>query len=347
MPFSSLADQATCTLNIVFTPSAVGARSGTLTATPSAANNPLTFSLSGTGMRALPVLGLAFTPLVFGNQLVKTSSNTTSVVLTNSGTGPLTVTAMRTTGDFNETTNCSVIAIGAQCSVAVGFTPTQTGPRSGQLSITDNAAGSPQVIALSGTGTDFALQAAAGSQLSATMAAGATAVYNLAVAPVAGFTGMVALTCTGAPAGSSCMPSAASVNVTGAAVPITVSVTTAAATLAYPQYRRHPRMGGFAAVVLPLGTFALIAGKRRRRLLSGLFCLVLLVHRWLRWLWKRKCSSKRSRQQLCPSRRDDTTHAGDEHAYVIRAFGNTNSNGEPHAHRPVTSQNQEVVPTTA
>jgi hypothetical protein len=72
------------------------------------------------------------------------------------------------------------------------------------------------------------------------------------------------------------MPSAASVNVTGAAVPITVSVTTAAATLSYPQYRRHPRMGAFAAVVLPLGTFALIAGKRRRKMLSGLFCLVLL-----------------------------------------------------------------------
>jgi hypothetical protein len=247
-----------------------------LTVSSSAANSTLIFFLSGTGLKAVPVLGLATTPLSFGNQLLKTSSNTTNVVLTNSGTGPLTVTAVRTTGDFNETTTCSVIAIGAQCSVAVGFTPTQTGPRSGQLSITDNAGGSLQVIALSGTGTDFALQAAAGSQLSATMAAGATAVYNLAVAPVSGFTGMVALTCTGAPVGSACMPSVASVNVTGAAVPITVSVTTAAATLSYPQYRRHPRMGAFAAVVLPLGTFALIAGKRRRRMLSGLFCLVLL-----------------------------------------------------------------------
>jgi hypothetical protein len=67
------------------------------------------------------------------------------------------------------------------------------------------------------------------------------------------------------------------VNVTGAAVPVTVSVTTTAATLAYPQSRRQHRMGAFAAVVLPLGTFALMAGKRRRRLLSGLFCLILLA----------------------------------------------------------------------
>jgi len=275
---SSLADQATCALNIVFTPSAVGARSGTLTVSSSAENSPLTLSLSGTGLEAVPVLGLATTPLTFGDQLLKTSSNTNSVVLTNSGTGPLTVTGVSTTGDFSETTNCSSIAIGGQCSVAVGFTPTQTGPRSGQLSIADNVGSSPQLITLSGTGTDFALQAAAGSQLSATIAPGATAIYNLAVTPLSGFTGVVALSCTGAPAGSSCTPSAASVNVTGAAVPITVSVTTAAATLSFPRSRRQHQMGAFAAVVLPLGAFALIAEKRRSRFLSGLFCFVLLVY---------------------------------------------------------------------
>jgi hypothetical protein len=275
---SSLADQATCTLNIVFTPAAVGARSGVLTVSSSAANSPLTLSLSGTGIKAVPILGLATTPLAFGNQLLGTASNTNSVVLTNTGTGPLTVTAVKTGGDFSETTNCSSIAIGAQCSVAVGFTPTQTGARSGQLSITDNVGSSPQFVALSGTGTDFALQGAAGSQLSATLTSGTAAVYNVVVTPLSGFTGMVALSCTGAPAGSSCTTSAASVNVTGAAVPVTVSVTTTAATLVYPQSRRERRMGAFAAVVLPLGTFALMAGKRRRRVLSGLFCLILLSY---------------------------------------------------------------------
>jgi hypothetical protein len=276
---STLADQATCTLSIVFTPSAVGVRSGTLTVSSSAANSPLTLSLSGTGLQALPVLGLATTPLAFGNQLVKTSSNTTSVVLTNSGTAALAVSAVSTTGDFNETSNCSSLAIGAQCSVAVGFTPTLTGPRSGQLSITDNVGGSPQLIALSGTGTDFALQAATGSQLSATMASGSTATYNVAVTPLSGFIGTVALSCTGAPAGSSCTSSAASVNVTGAAVPITVSVnTTAAAALASPQSPRRHWAGIFVTLVLPLGGFTLITGRRRRRFTSSLLCFVLLVY---------------------------------------------------------------------
>jgi hypothetical protein len=89
---------------------------------------------------------------------------------------------------------------------------------------------------------------------------------------------MVALSCTGAPAGDSCTPSATSVNVDGSAAPVTVSVTTAAATLSYPQSRRQHRMGAFAAVVLPLGAFAWMAGTRRRRLLSGLFYFVLLVY---------------------------------------------------------------------
>jgi hypothetical protein len=276
---SSLADQATCTLNMVFIPSAAGARSGTLTISSSAANSPLTLSLSGTGLKAAPILGLATSPLAFGNQLLGTASNTNSVVLTNSGTGPLTVTAVSATGDFSETTNCSSIAIGAQCSVAVGFTPTQTGARSGQLSITDNVGGSPQLIALSGTGTDFALQAATGSQLSATMASGATATYNLAVTPLSGFTGTVALSCSGAPAGGSCTSSATSVNVDGSAAPVTVSVTTAAAaTLSYPHSPRQHWVGVFATLVLPLGGFTLIAGSRRWRFSLGLLCLVLLVY---------------------------------------------------------------------
>ena len=88
---SSLADQATCTLNIVFTPSATGVRNGTLTVNSSAENSPLTFSLTGTGLQATPVLSLSTTPLSFGSQLLNTSSGTNSVVLTNSGSAPLTI----------------------------------------------------------------------------------------------------------------------------------------------------------------------------------------------------------------------------------------------------------------
>ena len=50
-------------------------------------------------------------------------------------------------------TNCGgSLAAGKSCSISVTFTPTVGGSRSGTLAVTDNAAGSPQTAALSGTG---------------------------------------------------------------------------------------------------------------------------------------------------------------------------------------------------
>jgi len=46
---SSLAGGGSCTINVTFTPTAAGTRSGTLTITDSAANSPQTVTLSGTG----------------------------------------------------------------------------------------------------------------------------------------------------------------------------------------------------------------------------------------------------------------------------------------------------------
>ena len=45
------------------------------------------------------------------------------------------------------------VAPGSSCQISVNFTPTATGPASSQISITDNASGSPHTVALSGTGT--------------------------------------------------------------------------------------------------------------------------------------------------------------------------------------------------
>jgi len=59
-----------------------------------------------------------------------------------------------------------------------------------------------------------------------TVAAGGTATYNLSLAGSNGFSGTVALACTGAPAGTTCTVNPANPNVSTAAVPITVTVAT-------------------------------------------------------------------------------------------------------------------------
>ena len=146
-----------CTATIIFTPSAAGARSALLTFVDNAAGSPQTIPVSGTGVSTAPGISLAPTSLDFGQQTLSTPSTARSIIVTNTGSGTLTISSVVASGDFSATTvpvtNCGgSLAPLATCSVNVVFTPTATGGRSGTLTITDNAAGSPHVAGLQGTG---------------------------------------------------------------------------------------------------------------------------------------------------------------------------------------------------
>lgn len=126
------------------------------------------------------------------------------------------------------------MAAGASCSIGVFFDPTTTGTRTGTLTVSDNAAGSPQTVSLSGTEQDFTVTAHGSS--TATVSPGQTANYTIAVAPAGGFTQTVSLTCTGAPAQSTCsLPTSVTLN---GSVPtmvmVTVTTTGTSASLARP-----------------------------------------------------------------------------------------------------------------
>jgi PKD repeat protein len=65
----------------------------------------------------------------------------------------LTISSVVANGDFSQSNNCGGgVTAGGGCAVTVTFTPASTGSRSGALTIVDNAAGSPHVVLLSGTG---------------------------------------------------------------------------------------------------------------------------------------------------------------------------------------------------
>jgi hypothetical protein len=80
------------------------------------------------------------------------------VTLTNTGTGPLSISSIALTGAntsqfiYGTTTACTTIAAEGTCTFRVRFSPTVTGAATAAITITDNAAGSPHAIALSGTG---------------------------------------------------------------------------------------------------------------------------------------------------------------------------------------------------
>ncbi|MCU1470038.1 MAG: coagulation factor 5/8 type domain protein [Glaciihabitans sp.] len=112
---------------------------------------------------------LGFTPgsLAFGSVNVGTSSATQASVLKNTGTATATISSIAASGDFSQTNNCgSSLAVGASCTVTAKFTPSTPGGKSGNVTVTSNATGSPTVLALSGTGA---------STTPANLAAGKTA----------------------------------------------------------------------------------------------------------------------------------------------------------------------------
>src|SRR5437899_3085532 len=155
----TLAAGANCTINVTFTPTASGARTGTLSLADNAGGSPQIMTLSGNG--TAPGVGLAPTSLGFGNQPLATTSTPMTVTLTNTGTAALTINSFAASGDFAATstgasacpTSPATLAAGANCTINVTFTPTASGARTGTLSLADNAGGSPQIMTLSGNGT--------------------------------------------------------------------------------------------------------------------------------------------------------------------------------------------------
>jgi hypothetical protein len=102
---------------------------------------------AGSGIALFP------TSLNFGTQTVATTTPPQFAYVTNIGTAALAVANVTVSGDFSGVNNCgSTLAIGANCAVAISFTPTVAGSRTGTLSIVDDASGSPHTLSLTGTG---------------------------------------------------------------------------------------------------------------------------------------------------------------------------------------------------
>ncbi len=174
---------------------------------------------------------VAFSPstLSFGNVLLGMTPTKLSVTVSNAGDTNLTFASGAVTisganaADFMITSNeCSGQTLApatGSCNVTVTYSPTVLGAETASLNFADNAFGSPQTVALSGTGQDFSLSAPDTSQ---TVSKGNDTTFYFYVNPLGGFTGTVALTCSGAPANSTCTvtPASLALNVTNPPLPL-------------------------------------------------------------------------------------------------------------------------------
>lgn len=211
--------------------------------------------------------------LTFPDTVVGAASVAQTVTITN--TGPL--DSIQTTGDFQVlSSNCSPMPSTNTCTIQVIFVPTVSGLGTGTLIVNDYVAGSPQTVTLSGTGIDFGFSA---TNTSANVVPGGTATYQLSVTSLGGNTpGAVSLSCSGAPAFSTCNVTPGTVTPGRGLSNVTVSVVTTGpnAALITNDKATNP-MVAWVSLSQGFGMFGLLLVGKNRRHKKYTYLVVLLV----------------------------------------------------------------------
>jgi hypothetical protein len=146
-----------CMVNITFTPTVSGSRSGALTIVDSAGTQ--TAQLLGTGQTAATDV-LMPASLTFASQPVGSVSAAQHVTLTNTGDQPLQSISVQASTAFSAANNCGTTLGGhSSCAIMVSFLPATIGGQSGVLTVSDTIAEGAtakvdsQQVLLAGTGT--------------------------------------------------------------------------------------------------------------------------------------------------------------------------------------------------
>lgn len=96
--------------------------------------------------------------LTFNPQASGGTGTTLQMTLTNTGDASLTITSIAADNDFSAASDCGAsLAASASCTITVTFIAKAPGSRTGTLTLTTNAASSPDTRSLSGTGVAQAL----------------------------------------------------------------------------------------------------------------------------------------------------------------------------------------------
>jgi hypothetical protein len=152
LPLNLAANQSV-TFTVTFAPTSAGAMTGSLSLVSNASNSPLNIALSGTGTAA-GQLTVSPTSLSFGSVVVGSSSSLNGS-LNASGESVTVTSASLNNGEFvlSGISLPATLAAGQSTPFTVTFTPQARGATSASLSLSSNAANSPAVQSMTGTGT--------------------------------------------------------------------------------------------------------------------------------------------------------------------------------------------------
>jgi Abnormal spindle-like microcephaly-assoc'd, ASPM-SPD-2-Hydin len=179
---------ASCGLVISFVPSSTGTFTAVVNITDNSGNLPdaiQTIPITGTAIAAAPLLNVSPSALVFSSQAVGSTSGNQAVTLVNQGSAALNISAIAVIGSgasnfgivpggASPCPSSGTLAAEASCTVTINFAPLSSGTKNASLSLSDNAAGSPQTVSLTGTAVGPTITLSAPSLNFGSQAAGAT-----------------------------------------------------------------------------------------------------------------------------------------------------------------------------
>jgi len=151
-------------------------------------------------------------PIDVGSVAVGAPGFGAAVCVFNTGSTAISITSITVTGtDFSEGPDPIPFTLQPNKAnfetIGINFIPTGVGTRTGQVTLVDSAANSPQTFQIVGTGfSDFGISLhdpGAGTQ---TTLAGGGPLYHLRVLGTNGFSGTINISCSGLPTGASCKP---------------------------------------------------------------------------------------------------------------------------------------------
>jgi len=150
---SSIDANARCTIQVTFSPTRTGTRTGKLTIQGNISTGNISLDLTGTGVEPA-VVNLQPTSIDFGNVEAGTVSPARQITAENAGGVRVDIASVTISGPFVLASNScgsTSLAPNADCSMTVEFDPSAAGSATGTLTMVDSAG--TQTVQLSGAGT--------------------------------------------------------------------------------------------------------------------------------------------------------------------------------------------------
>lgn len=278
---SAVAAGADCTIDVTFTPTVAGARTGAVTITDDAAGSSHVVQLAGTGGVAFSLSSPTITPTVprgtdsttFSVSAASQSGFTGSISLSCSGSAPASCAFNPTSIAPGETSTLTISNLNAVSASGLNF------------AVIGTSDSQTAFLLLTILFPDFTILA---TPPSATVSAGQSASYTLSLVPLNGFNQAVSLSCSRAPTAAACTISPSSVTLDGSNTSTaTVTVTTTAASMVGPGQGPSvmlPPLGNPVKMRWLVWLLAIITMaswlKAQRRVRLGFAVMMLFVLAW-------------------------------------------------------------------